>query len=91
MSSLQVNFATTGDPNGKGLAAWPAFDSKTDLMMGLPDQVEVVPLPHQPALDFWEGYFENRRKSPANPLSRPVFGLKRAGENEMIYLQPNGR
>jgi para-nitrobenzyl esterase len=64
MSSYWLNFAATGDPNGKGLPAWPAFDSKADLAMGLREQVEVVPLPHQFALDFWEGYFENRRKSP---------------------------
>src|SRR4029078_4716049 len=28
MSSYWVNFATTGDPNGKGLAAWPAYRDK---------------------------------------------------------------
>ena len=63
MSSYWVNFATTGDPNGKELPAWPAFDPKADLVMGFGDKVEAVPLPHKPELDFWEAYFENRRKS----------------------------
>jgi para-nitrobenzyl esterase len=63
MSSYWVNFATTGDPNGKGLPAWPAFDPTANLVMGFGDKVEVVPLPHKTALDFWDGYFEKRRKS----------------------------
>jgi para-nitrobenzyl esterase len=64
MSSYWVNFATTGDPNGKDLPKWPAFDAEADLVMGFGDKVDVVPLPHKPELDFWEAYFENRRKAP---------------------------
>ncbi|HJZ98869.1 MAG TPA: carboxylesterase family protein, partial [Candidatus Solibacter sp.] len=63
MSSYWVNFATTGDPNGKDLPSWPAFDAKAGLVIGFGNKVDVVPLPHKSALDFWEAYFENRRKS----------------------------
>ncbi len=28
-----VNFAKTGNPNGKGLPQWPAYSSKTDMLM----------------------------------------------------------
>jgi para-nitrobenzyl esterase len=41
MSSYWANFAANGDPNGKGLPAWPAFKEKTSeraLILG--DKVE---------------------------------------------------
>ena len=58
MSSYWVNFATTGDPNGKGLPKWPAYQEKTDLAMGLGDKVEAQPLPNREALDFLDGYLK---------------------------------
>lgn len=63
MSSYWVNFATTGDPNGKGLPAWPVYAPNADLVMGFCDKVEVVPVPHKPALDFLDAYFDKQRKS----------------------------
>ena len=32
MSSYWANFAAHGDPNGKGLALWPAFSEKAEVM-----------------------------------------------------------
>ena len=41
MTSYWVNFAANGDPNGKGLAAWPAYKEKTgEKAMVLGDKVE---------------------------------------------------
>jgi para-nitrobenzyl esterase len=54
MSQYWVNFAATGNPNGKDLPEWPAFDPAKDLLMGFGDKVEVEPIPHKDALDFLE-------------------------------------
>jgi len=63
MSSYWVNLATTGDPNGKGLPKWPAYKTKDDQVMGLGDKIEVMSLPHKPALDFLDEYNERQRQS----------------------------
>jgi len=33
ISSYDINFARTGDPNGKGLPPWPAFTDKNQQVM----------------------------------------------------------
>ena len=57
ISSYWVNFATRGNPNGKGLPRWPAYSEKTHLVIQLGEKVEAVPLPHQDRLDFWDAYY----------------------------------
>ncbi len=52
MSAYWVNFATKGDPNGKGLPAWPEYSVKTDLALGFGDRIAPVEVPHKVALDF---------------------------------------
>jgi para-nitrobenzyl esterase len=52
MSSYWANFAATGDPNGKGLPAWPVYNSKDCNVMVLGDKVEAKPLPGKGGLDF---------------------------------------
>jgi para-nitrobenzyl esterase len=63
MSSYWVNFAATGDPNGKGLPKWPAYHTKDDMLMSFGDSIEVKPVPNKAALDFLDGYFERQRQS----------------------------
>jgi para-nitrobenzyl esterase len=64
MSSYWVNFAATGDPNGKGLLKWPAYHAKDDMLMGFGDTIEVKPVPNKAGLDFLDAYFEKQRATP---------------------------
>lgn len=64
LSSYWVNFATNGDPNGKGLAKWPAFNDKTsDRPMVLGDRAELGPAPNRAQLAFFEQLYEKGRGS----------------------------
>jgi para-nitrobenzyl esterase len=64
LSSYWVNFATNGDPNGKGLAKWPAFDDrKSDRPMVLGDRAEIGPAPNRDQLAFFEQLYEKERGS----------------------------
>ncbi|HEY7338592.1 MAG TPA: carboxylesterase family protein [Bryobacteraceae bacterium] len=61
MSSYWVNFATTGDPNGKGLPKWPAFDEKKNLgRMILGDTAEYGPELTQAQLAFYQAWYEKQ-------------------------------
>jgi len=62
MSSYWVNFAVTGDPNGKNLPKWPAFKlAKNEVVMGFGATSEVKPVPNKAALDFLDTYFDKQR------------------------------
>ncbi len=63
VSSYWVNFATTGDPNGAGLPAWPVYDAGANRVMRFGDTAAVGPLPHMDALDFLDGYFTRLRSN----------------------------
>jgi len=60
MSSYWVNFAANGDPNGKGLPAWPVYDGRSERAMGLGNRIEPMDIPHKAALDFFDGWFAQR-------------------------------
>jgi para-nitrobenzyl esterase len=60
MSSYWANFAATGDPNGKGLAAWPAVGEKPELIE-VGDKTGLVPVAGSDAkFKFFEAYLTNR-------------------------------
>jgi para-nitrobenzyl esterase len=67
VSQYWYNFAATGNPNGKGLPEWPAYQVKADQAMGFADQVAVVPVPNKPGLDFLDAYYEGLWKSDKMP------------------------
>ena len=57
MSSYWINFATTGDPNGKGLPKWPAYDPQADPSMEFGDTVAAKNGVNKPALDFFDRFY----------------------------------
>ncbi len=53
MSSYWVNFAATGDPNGKGLPKWPAFNDQTSQTMELGDKLAPRPFGDDAKIQFF--------------------------------------
>ena len=52
VSSYWVNFAATGDPNGKGLPAWPAYSRAAERAFELGPTIGPIPIPNAAALDL---------------------------------------
>lgn len=52
VSSYWVNFVKTGNPNGTGLAAWPAYNAATNQVMYLGETPVAGPLNDKAALEF---------------------------------------
>ena len=47
-----VNFARTGNPNGKGLPYWPPYESKTDINLEFSDTVRINKNLYKKECDF---------------------------------------
>jgi para-nitrobenzyl esterase len=57
LSSYWVNFAATGDPNGKGLPSWPAFEAGRAQTMEVGERFAPFPVAGSPAkLTFFEKF-----------------------------------
>ena len=62
ISSIWVNFAKTGSPNGPGLPEWPAYDPKSDILMNFGDAPKAVPAPYREKLEFLTQWAASQRK-----------------------------
>ena len=63
MSSYWVNFATTGDPNGRGLPAWTPYELAEEPYLDLGDAVQVRHHLLKAQLDFLEQAQQRRQVS----------------------------
>ncbi|KPI00179.1 Carboxylesterase [Actinobacteria bacterium OK074] len=57
LSDYVVNFATHGDPNGKGLATWPAANRRSATTMELGDTFGTTALADDAKVDFFTKFF----------------------------------
>ena len=62
VSSMLINFAKTGNPNGTGLPTWPAFDPNTESLLNISDHPKAEKAPFGAALDFQDKVAAIRRK-----------------------------
>ncbi|WP_420150642.1 carboxylesterase/lipase family protein [Spirosoma sp.] len=57
MSAYWVNFAKTGNPNGKNLPNWPAYKPTAENVIVIDKTIRSQALPTKPQLAFWEHYY----------------------------------
>jgi para-nitrobenzyl esterase len=62
MSSYWVNFAKTGDPNGPGLPAWPAFSTSAQNAMIFDAMPGARPLPNMTQIKAFDPYYKLLRE-----------------------------
>ena len=63
VSSYWANFAKTGNPNGKGLPNWPAFDAAQQATMELGEKIGSRPVAEKEKLAFFTQYFAKQLSS----------------------------
>ena len=68
MGSYWVNFATTGNPNGPGLPAWPAFDDQETVNIFSGGSATTGPLPDREQIRAFDAYYQWRRGQETNGL-----------------------
>jgi para-nitrobenzyl esterase len=62
LQSFWVNFARSGDPNGPGLPAWPAFTTTEQKTMFFDSDSSARPIPNMEKLKALDGYYGWRRE-----------------------------
>jgi enterochelin esterase family protein len=87
MGTYWTNFAKYGDPNGKGIANWPAFSDQHPEYMYLAGTPHAGPTPNEEGLKALDAYFAWRR-SPEGIRAAAVEDAKPAATNVMGAAYP---
>ena len=53
-----VNFAKTGNPNGKGLPYWPTFDASKPTTMQFSNGASLITLPNREQIEFVDRFYQ---------------------------------
>jgi len=61
MTTYWTNFARTGDPNGGGLPAWPAFTNADPQVLHFDDGIAAGGVANLPGLERLDAYFARLR------------------------------
>jgi len=61
IATYWTNFAKYGEPNGKGVPAWPAFSDANPVVMYFTETPHAGPVPSAAALNVLDSYFKWRR------------------------------
>jgi para-nitrobenzyl esterase len=67
MQTYWTNFARTGDPNGSGTPAWPAFAGSSPQVMQLDAAPAPIAVPNIEQLQALDGYYAWRRNQEPKP------------------------
>ena len=81
MQQYWINFAKTGNPNGKGLPYWPTFDDSKPTTMQFSNGASLIMRPNREQVDFVDRFYRQKREETerargiipvSNTLSRVV-------------------
>lgn len=62
MQQYWINFAKTGNPNGKGLPYWPTFDDTKPTTMQFSNGASLIMRPNREQVDFVDRFYKAKRK-----------------------------
>jgi para-nitrobenzyl esterase len=69
MTSYWINFVRSGDPNGPGLPAWPAFSNANSKVQQLRDPISIAGVVDLKTLQVFDAVY--RRLRGASDFARP--------------------
>ncbi len=74
MSSYWVNFARSGDPNGRGLPPWPAFTNAESKVLDISDPITVGEVTNINGLKVFDAVYTSVR---GKPFVRAITAVRR--------------